>query len=200
MGLGDGHRLVYMLRREWKTASIVQLIAARSGEGTSSVTRDLALAAALMPGLRVLLLDLDTPGDGQISALRHGSGLAVTASRALARAPGAVVAHQLAGANLYVSETAPPGAGGAGWADAFACLREDFELVLIDSPALERRHDGIMLARDVDTNLLVVEAERTRAAEARGLRDHIVDVGGVIGGVVLNQRRCHIPDLVLRHV
>jgi Mrp family chromosome partitioning ATPase len=197
----EGNCLVGVLRRERKASSIVQIVAASSGEGTSSVARDLALVAARIPGLRVLLLDLNPPGNIQFLALRHRFGVDVAGSRPLPAGPVEGVLHRIAGANLCVSETRPVWKDGEpGWSEAFASLRNDFELVLIDSPPLERSGDAIVLALDVDTNLLVIEAERTRSAAARDLRDRILEVGGVIGGVVLNQRRCHIPDFILRHV
>jgi hypothetical protein len=85
LGIGDGNRLVHMLRHERGTGTITQLIAARAGEGTSSLTRDLALVAARTPGVRVLLLDLTSPGNAQIAALRNELGIAITASKSLTR-------------------------------------------------------------------------------------------------------------------
>jgi Mrp family chromosome partitioning ATPase len=129
----------------------------------------------------------------QENAIREGAGQEMPG--------GDVLAHQLAGLDLYVSETrVPPPTGAAGWIALFPTLRENFELILIDSPPLERSQDGILLSLDVDTNLLVVRAERTQARVARDLRDRILDMGGPISGVVLNQRREHIPAALRRYV
>jgi Mrp family chromosome partitioning ATPase len=205
MGVAEGRRLVYMLRHERTTGAIVQLLAAGSGAGTSSMVRDLALVAAEMAALRVLLLDLDPPGDGQASALRSLLA-APTADRSpLTPAPSEVALHQVTdsslGGTLHVSEIRRPPAGGiAGWVALFGALRSAFDLVLVDSPSIDRAYDGVVLAPDVDTNLLVVEAERTRSPAACNLRDRILDVGGTIGGVVFNKRRFHIPGFIYRHV
>jgi Mrp family chromosome partitioning ATPase len=201
LGIGDGNRLVHMLRQERSTGTIAQLIAARAGEGTSSMTRDLALVAARMPGVRVLLLDLTQPGNGQIGALRNELGIAITASKPLIAPPAEVLVHQMAFGDLHVSETfRAPATGLSGWVSQFPTLRTSFDLVLIDCPSTDRSHDGIMLASHVDTTLLVVEAEKTRSSVAQSLRDSITDVGGLIGGVVLNKRRFHVPGFIYRHI
>jgi hypothetical protein len=57
-----------------------------------------------------------------------------------------------------------------------------------------------MLAPNVDTTLLVVEAERTRSVVAQNLRDRVLDVGGAIGGVVLNKQRYYIPNFIYRRI
>jgi hypothetical protein len=179
---GEGTALVTMLRRDRSTGAIVQLIAAGAGEGTSSLARDLALLAAL----------------------RSGFGAAIAATRSLAAAPPEMVVHQLVISRLprdvAVSEMRRPVSGPFAWADLFTALRKDFDLVLIDSPPLERSYDGVVLAADVDTSLLVVEAERTRAASVRNLRDRIQDMGGHVAGAVLNKRRRHVPDFLFRRL
>lgn len=201
LGIGDGNWLVHMLRHERSTGTIAQVIAARAGEGTSSLARDLALVAARTAGVRVLLLDLSSPGNAQIAALRGEFDMSISATKPLISPPAEVLVHQMAFGDLHVSETfRAPAAGVSGWVSQFPALRTSFDLVLIDSPATERSYDGIMLAPDVDTSLLMVEAEKTRSAEVLRLRDSITDVGGSIGGVVLNKRRFHIPGFIYRRV
>ena len=201
MSVGDANRLVYLLRHERSTGTIAQFIAARSGEGTSSLVRDVALIAAMAPGVRVLLLDLTLPGNGQIAALRSEFDLPIAATKPLVSPPAEVLVHQMALGDLHVSETfRPPAAGVSGWVSQFPALRTSFDLVLIDSPATQQAYDGIMLAPDVDTSLLVVEAEKTRSNVAQRLRDSITDVGGSIGGIVLNKRRFHVPGFIYRHI
>jgi Mrp family chromosome partitioning ATPase len=115
-----------------------------------------------------------------------------------------MVIHQLVISRLprdvAVTEMRRPVSGPFAWADLFTALRKDFDLVLIDSPPFERSYDGIVLAADVDTSLLVVEAERTRAAAVGNLRDRIQDMGGHVAGAVLNKRRRHVPDFLFRRL
>jgi hypothetical protein len=197
----EGTRLVHMLRHDRSTGVIVQLLAAKSGEGTSSLACDLALLAARMPSVRVLLLDLVPPGNAQITALREVFGIGIAVTKPLIAPPAEVLVHQMAFGDLHVSETfRPPVAGLAGWVGQFPALRTSYDMILIDSPAAERSSDGIMLGRDVDTTLLVVEAEKTKSAVAQDLRDKVTDMGGQIGGVLLNKRRFHIPGFIYRRI
>ena len=197
----DGQRLVYTFCHDRTVGAVVQLVAATSREGTSSVARDLALIAARMPDMRVLLLDLDPPGNKQITAFREQYGIGAVEVDPVAAAPGAMFVHHLSLGNLHVTETIlTPNTPTPGWGKMFDALRANFELVLIDSPAIDRSYDGVMLAPDVDTNLIVVEAERTRSAVAQNLRDRLLDVGGAVAGVVLNKQRYYIPKFIYRWI
>ncbi len=180
------------------------------------MARDIALVAARVPGTRVLLLDIDFPGHGQLVTLRRDFGLTVAETKTTPELPANVSIHlltadggsrqfteQLSGPSqsaLYVSEIrAPQSPGHLEWSALFPTLRMQFDIILIDSPSKERSHDGLLLAPEVDVNLLVVEAEQTNVAVVRSLRDHIQRAGGVIGGVILNKRSYNAstptPDL-----
>jgi succinoglycan biosynthesis transport protein ExoP len=208
MTLADGSRLLALLHLAQGECRVVQCLAARRGEGTSSVARDLALIAARRPDLRVLLLDLDPPGRHQAEVLR-------TTQDTLASAPSGQLlpgqveagsAAQLAvlrfgGAGLHVSEVhgAWPGAAVI-WNGAIAVMRASFDLVVVDSASLQAGFDGVMLAPQMDANLIVLEAESTRVAVAQNLRDQLLEVGAPIAGVVLNRRRFHIPGFIYSQI
>jgi uncharacterized protein involved in exopolysaccharide biosynthesis len=197
----DGDRLVYLLRNRRGAGTVVQLIASGVGEGTSSLARDLSLAAARTENTRVLLLDLVGQGDGQFKALQAVLGTTVEHTRPLLPAPRDVVIHRLELWNLHVSETRGiPDGGPSAWIDLLPALRTDFDLVVIDSPSSDQSHDGVMLAPDLDATLLVVQADKTRADVARNLRDSILDAGGCIGGIIFNKRRFYLPGFIYRHV
>jgi Mrp family chromosome partitioning ATPase len=66
-------------------------------------------------------------------------------------------------------------------------------VVVIDSPAMSQSAAGVVIAPFVDMSLLVVEAERTRAAVARNLIERLDGAGGHVIGAILNKRRFHIP-------
>lgn len=195
----DGNRLIFLLRPAGSGGALVQMIAARPGEGTSTLARDLALIAARTPGWRVLLLDLVPPGTGQADWLRaqYRSGGEAIVSQRMPGVSTEMVVHRLGSQGLHVSEMRGDWpAGAVSWAGVLPVLRASFEFVVIDSPSLERSFDGIVLAKDVDTNLIVIEAENTRAAVAQNLRDRILEVGGTVAGTILNKRRFHIPAAI----
>jgi len=196
-----GQRLIYTFCHERSVGTIVQLMAATSREGTSTVVRDLALVAARMTGMRVLLLDIDPPGNKQITALRDQYGIPALDADPLSSPTASLFVHRLALGGLHVTETRlTPATSSPAWAKMFDALRTNFELILIDSPSIDRSYDSIMLAPAVDANLLVVEAERTRSAVAQNLRDRVLDVGGVVSGVVLNKQRFYIPNFIYRRI
>ena len=196
LSLEDGYRLLQQLRQHRNAGVVAQFVASAKGEGTSSLVRDLALAAIRVAGARVLLLDLDPPGNLQLATLGREFGLPSEAYTTVKGVSGEAVMHRLAGGALHVSETIAPPRGVSEWCGHFPAMREQFDLVLIDSPAADQFYEAILLAPEVDTSVLVVEAERTRDAAARNLRDRILDVGGAIAGVLLNKRRSHLPEAI----
>ena len=117
--------------------------------------------------------DLRPIGDGppQLEMLRMG-------------ATSLVLAAPVAGATLQ-----PPA-----WAALIRALRPQFDMVITDSPALQRAFTGIVLAPHMDATVLVVSAESTRASAVRTLRDRLAESGGNTAGVILNKRRFHVPQ------
>ena len=212
MRSSDGGRLLYLLRHEHGDHPIiVQFIAARAGEGTSSMARDLALIAARDFGLRVLLLDLLGRGESsQFSWFdQHYRGHGAQAIRqwdvpdpeGLQEMAQHVAIYQLGRHPLWVSENdASWNPGWAHWTNIFPPLLANFDLILVDSPALERHYDGIMISPHVTANLIVIEAEATRAAVVQNLRDRILEVKGVIAGTLLNKRQFYIPEAIYKRL
>ena len=181
--------------------NLVQFIAARPGEGTSSIARDLALVAARVPELRVLLLDMDPPGRRQAEWLRARHARLTAAptpvTQELPGAPSQLAVTRFGTAGLYVSEMQGPWPGaGIVWNGAIEVLRASFDLVVVDSPSLQMAFEGVMLAPQMNANLIVIQMESTRAAVVQNLRDQLIEVGAPVAGVVLNKRRRHIPGFI----
>ena len=82
------------------------------------------------------------------------------------------------------------------FAQTLAALREEYDLILIDSPAASMSAYGMTLSRNFDGVVLVVEAEKTRWQSTAHLRDTILHKGGKVLGVILNKQRFHIPRLI----
>ncbi|PTS88574.1 hypothetical protein DBR21_09000 [Caulobacter sp. HMWF009] len=170
---------------------VMQLVAANGEEGVSSLMLDLALLAAGDGSRRVLLIDIEPP-EGRSAA----QGLAES---------GATL-HRLSdnrlsvnGGSLHV--TLPVGARDMGAAEAqlektIAQARRDYDVVLVDTPAMARSAAALIAAPMVDMTLIVVEAEATRAAVARNLIERIDAAGGEVIGAILNKRGFYIPRLI----
>jgi protein-tyrosine kinase len=75
-------------------------------------------------------------------------------------------------------------------------LRQHFEYVLIDAPALSRGSDGIVLGRAADGVVLVLKANASRRDVARKAVQDLQNAGAKILGAVLNQRTFPIPQAI----
>jgi Mrp family chromosome partitioning ATPase len=186
----EAKRLVFLIMQRHSSSVAVQLIAATSGEGTSALSRDLALGAVSM-GLKVLLLEAGTP-PGQHTA---SFGLATPMA-----SPSGLALYALGASGMSIATPcqATEALANAAWPNLLPLLRKDFDLIVLDSASLAETFDGVARASLVDLNLLVVEAERTRITAVGALRNHILDAGGTIGGVLLNRRRRHLPEFLNR--
>jgi Mrp family chromosome partitioning ATPase len=201
LSLAEGVPLAHLLRAESGVGSVVQLIAARNGEGTSSLARDLCLIAVQEVGLRVLLLDIDGPGKGQADWVRATLAAPLSLAGSIATGPVELAVLRVGTTRLHVGEpkgdlAVPPSA----WAGILNLLRARFDLVVVDCPSLARSFDGVLMAPHVDGSLLVVEAQSTRATQVQALRDRLVEIGGKVLGSILNKRRYHIPQAIYDRV
>lgn len=188
---------------------IVAFVAARSGEGVSTIARATALAMTDMVRQRSLLLDLDEAGGGQAAALRAETGnLSPDMEAPEDGAPLPWRLARLPGRRLWVNDgpASPMPAmaearimdGGLDLAEALPALRRRFAWSLLDIPALDRSSVADRIVAGADLCVPVVAAESTRGMVALALRDRIVNAGGTIFGAVMTQRRFHIPERIYR--
>jgi Mrp family chromosome partitioning ATPase len=75
-------------------------------------------------------------------------------------------------------------------------LRQYFEYVLIDAPALSLGSDGIVLSRAAEGVVLVLKANASRREAARRAVQDLQNAGARILGAVLNQRTFPIPQAI----
>jgi capsular exopolysaccharide synthesis family protein len=79
-------------------------------------------------------------------------------------------------------------------------MRKQADWVLLTAPPVNAYNDAISLAKKVDGVILVVEAEQTRWEVARSAKERLEDAGANILGVVLNNRKLHIPGWIYRRL
>ena len=72
-------------------------------------------------------------------------------------------------------------------------LRQQVDLVIIDSPPVLSSAVSLALAPTVDGVVLVVAAEQTRMAVARAARDALVSAQAKVLGIVLSNRSYPVP-------
>ncbi len=199
-----------------KGGTVIVVASADRGDGRTFVVANLAASFAL-PGQRVVavtgdfghpdlerIFDVESSATGLTRLVRGGHG-AVTARSAVAlghieaspsRAAVLSATTQSAVANLSILPVGPaidgsPGdlLAGPDMATLIERLRADFDLVIIDTPALGVTSEARSLARLADGVLLVARAGRTNVAELDESISRVHAAGGEILGVVVNHRR-----------
>jgi Mrp family chromosome partitioning ATPase len=216
LGPAPGHR-----------GRVIQIAAANSGEGVSTVAREYARLAAVRARRPVWLVDADLAQQGQLEAVaaepdrfgRMGKAALATPDGSIFYAVTPQVIDR-AGKPVHPARliTARPCLGGRLWVTRFAAehlrsgqraeavgdarywdaLRKHADTVVIDSPAADRNDMAITLAPFVDATVLVVAAESTAAADPLILRDEIETAGGKIAGVVVNRSTYNPPAFLKR--
>jgi protein-tyrosine kinase len=178
---------------------VVLFSASRSGEGTTTIIREFAMALSLVFKASVLVVDAN-PNHGAA----HACGVAEAPPlsellRSLqardaegAKQPGVTVA-------IFDPEVAISPAGqrinGVSLGDA---LRKHFDYVLFDAPALGSSATAASLARHVDGVVIVIDSQRTRWPVVESTKKAYESTGAKVLGVILNKRAFYIPNWVYK--
>lgn len=200
LGPSPGHR-----------GRVVQIAAATTGEGVSTVAREYARLAAVRARRPVWLIDADLAQQGQMDAVASEPDRFGRIGKAAIATPDGSIFFAItprimdrAGKPVHPARlmSARPCLGGRLWVTRFAAehlrsgqraeavsdarywdaLRKHADTVVIDAPAADRNDMAITLAPYVDATVLVVAAESGAANEPLMLRDEIEAVGGKIAG------------------
>lgn len=181
-----------------KPKRIVAFIAARAGEGTSTIARAFAEIQAEETGHKTLLIDAGTLDSERfmMDGINPSLGIVDLAGSATGKSIHCVEENVYVGRWLGQEKNRHKAGRLLHDADFWAGLQEEFETIVIDAPALQSSSDGIALAVQADAVVLVVEAESTRQPVIEQLRNTLVAAGAKIAGSVLNKRRFYIPAQV----
>ena len=185
--------------------TVLTFVSARAGEGVSTLVREFAKLASTEMGDRVLLLDA-THGNGR-HAESFGVGLsedceAVMAGRKeLSDALVAVMEDRLMLGAVTLNGTFTASITATHQFDEMLKkIRQQFDLVLFDTPPATISSDALAFARVSDGVVLVVEAESTRWQVVKQAKSSIERAGGRVIGVILNKTRRHIPEFIYRRL
>ncbi|MDQ3126038.1 MAG: hfsB [Pseudomonadota bacterium] len=216
LGPAPGHR-----------GRVVQIAAATTGEGVSTVAREYARLAAVRARRPVWLIDGDLAQQGQLDAVAAQPDRFGRIGKAAIATPDGSIFFAItprimdrAGKPVHPARlmSARPCLGGRLWVTRFAAehlrsgqraeavsdarywdaLRKHADTVVIDAPAADRNDMAITLAPYVDSTVLVVAAESGATNEPLMLRDEIEAVGGKIAGVVVNRSTYNPPAFLKR--
>jgi len=202
---------------------LLQFIGSREGEGTSTLIREFARVAYVRFNKSVFLLDAISPTSRHPHDQKHRTLTAPSMrQRRLATSSQPsdqpshleVVEHEpdlmgemaqeLVDSRFLVCPVSKLGGsltevlGSPHLESLFGKLRQQFDFILIDSPPATRSAVGLALAHKTDGVLLVVEADKTRWAVARHVKNQIIQAHGNILGVILNKRRYYIPSFIYK--
>lgn len=174
---------------EFRTVLVTSPAAA---EGKTSTLANLGAVFA-QAGERVVLVscDLRRPRLGQFFGVDEGHGMTSvllgqeTLEEALQQVPDYDSLWVLGAGPI------PPNPAellhGPRTAQIFATLRENFDLVLVDSPPVLPVTDAMVLAGYVDGTLIVAAAGQTRRAQLHRTAERFAQAKGPVVGIVLNE-------------
>ena len=206
-------------------ALAIEFVAARDGEGVSTVAREFAFHLARWERRRVWLIDLDLMDQSQAQAfaddqIRFGDiGQAAQASPdgsmfftvqpPLTRPDGRpwpdtryVGAHSVGGAGLWVTrfrrEALKPhqGVHVTPTPTYWTALKKHADVVVVDAPATGRSLAGLTVAPFMDQVVLVVAADEADHRAPVQLRDDLEAAGANCAGVFVNRVQIEAPGFL----
>ena len=190
-GAGTAYQsLIYSIfqhSRDTGRGFTIGLVSPEPGAGTSFLTHEFIAHLGADAGNRVLGVDL-----GYVSRTVQ------SIDDLLARIAPATAANVFELRSL--SKEATHARSSAYWhasmdhrRDAIHALRERFDYVLFDCPALQLSSDALGIASVIDGFLLVVEANRTTSQQVQATEQTLEAAGGKVYGSILNKQRSLLP-------
>jgi protein-tyrosine kinase len=183
---------------------VVQFVSSYKEEGASEIALETAIIAARLIGHRVLFIDTSTARGYRRQRKFAGAPSISLETLLLSGASPYEAIAQAAGTELYFAMLCDKGQDGiaplslSAIETALESLRPNFDLIVVDSPAILTDAFGMALAKLADGSVLTVEAERTRAPVALECKHLIESSGGRLLGAVMNKRRFYIPEGLYR--
>ena len=193
-------RLLQSLLREGKRADrkVFQLTSASRSEGKSTISGLLAIGAARFFGQRTLLVDGDPrrPTQHQLFDISKDPGL-FEVLHGIAPVEAAVRASPIPSLRVMPAGKVT-GPDSEAYKDAeFARLlrrfRDEYDLVIVDSPPVVPVAEPLLMAEHVDSVLLVVMAGKTPVNLIRRMKQIIEPISSKLVGVVLNNALDGLP-------
>lgn len=186
-------------------SQLVEFIGSIPGEGASTIAREFAKTVALRFSKSVLLLDADhaDPSQCRFFGIGEDNSLQKIVERDLSVDQ---ACHRIPGSTLSVCRVAEESSFVPTFCESdkldwiWTHFRENYGMVVVDSPPAGSSSAGFDLLRKVDKVILVVEAERTRWPVALNVEQRIVKNGGVIVGMVFNKRKFYIPMAIYKRL
>lgn len=183
----------------------VQFIGAMEGEGTSTIVQEFAKLCVVQLHMKVVILDAGYYVQGKYNSLPEAADY--VADKAIINKDSVdKTLHKIGGLDLYVGPVSERSRATSQIFDGNAIrtfiesLKQNYDLVLIDSLPAVVSNSWATLSHAVDGVVMVLEAEKTRRPVAEHLRDKIMNNGGKILGVVFNKQHYYIPPFIYKRL
>lgn len=193
-----------MLRQAGQELKTLAVCKANAGEGSSRIACHLAIAFTSDPRARVVLVDSDLrhPGLHALLQVSQENGLYETLLEGAATTKDRIKKTGLPGLSVITSGT-PPAAHPAPQtlsADILQILKEQFSVIIVDTPPVLADPAAVGVAAQCDGAILVLQAEHTRWEVAREAQARLQRAGVNLLGVVLNRRKYPIPEFLYKRL
>jgi len=170
---------------------VILVTSAWPQEGKTTVSANLALVMA-QRGTRVLLVDADfrKPGVGQMFGIKSNAGLSTLISGVDQPEEVIVPSSQIPNLSIVAAGPLPPQPaellGSQVMRDYITHWRNQFDHIIIDTPACLSVTDAVLLSPEADQVILVARSGQTTKAALRRACEVLQQVNASVMGVVLN--------------
>ncbi|MCB9988476.1 MAG: hypothetical protein H6868_03970 [Rhodospirillales bacterium] len=175
---------------------LVHFTSAYTDEGARSIAFEMAYAAAVQSNKRVLFLDMGAGIPANARGLKTPAVLSLDSfAQGTGKSSGApfTVVEDISLFYAFLSNERLASAGKSFFTALFGKLRTMFDMIVICSEGALGTGPAKTFAGLSDSNVIVIEAERTRVPVVKELLQIIESSGGKVTGTVLNKRRHYIP-------
>jgi Mrp family chromosome partitioning ATPase len=192
---------VYRLAKEAGHGLVLHFVASSAGEGASTLSSEFALVAARVADSRVLLVDADRSQLATAAKFGCSTDLGIV-DQVQTNGPletRVIRDHNNTGLQIGVlcGQNSPP-LSRKTMPALYEQLRANYDLTIIDCPAIFSDRYFELCPEAADGVVLVVQAERSRPEIIRQAQALVENAGGRFIGSILNRRHTYIPDWLYR--
>jgi len=170
---------------------VLTVVGTERGEGRSYLAANLAVVFSQL-GERTLLVDADlrSPRQHELFYLENKIGLSTVLS-GRSREEAIVRIADLAGLSVLPAGPVPPNPlellNRLNFDEFLMQVKANYDIIILDTPALAEGEDGAMLAVRTGAALAVARAGRTRMTDFQDMVQGLMSAGVAIVGTVLNE-------------